>query len=89
MQEELRQCLRCKGDTGVSFLCLELSGPLYASGTPGRTGLDITGSGSLWEKPRGDALKSAWPFIPTHQKDKSHTLKTEELKNQLLRFTRF
>lgn len=37
----------------------------------------------------GDTLKSAWPFIPTHQKDKSHTLKVEELKNQLLHFTHF
>ena len=89
MQEELRQCLKCNGDTGVFFLCLELSGPLDASGTPGRTGLDIAGSGSLWENPRGEALNSAWPFIPTHQKDKSQTLKVEELKNQLLHFAHF
>lgn len=80
MPEELRQCLKYKGNTGVFFLCLELSGLLCFSvmglhkphllllGHQGGTGLDVAGSGSLWENPQGDP-KSAQPFIPTYQKD--------------------
>lgn len=56
---------------------------------PGRNGLEVTGSGSPWENPRGDALKLALSLILTHRKDKSKILRDEELKNQLLHLIHF
>lgn len=56
---------------------------------PRRTGLELADLGSLWDNPGVDALNSALPLIPAHQKDKSEPLRGKARKTQLLHLLHF